>query len=284
MIEGQEGVTWEQWLALARAAEDAGLDALFRSDHYLSIVRGSPEAGALDAWTTLAGLAAVTTRLRLGTMVSPTTFRPAAVLAKSVVTVDHISGGRAELGIGAGWYEAEHEAYGFPFPPLRERMDELDRQLETIVHQWTADETSWPKPVQQPRPTLIVGGGAKPRTVRAAVRWADEYNTPFPTPDEARERRAIVDREADEAGRERLRFSMMTGCVLGADERDYERRRASFRELTGNDVAPHMITGTVEQAAERLSEYDLDRAMLQILVHEDVEMVALLGELQRIVA
>jgi alkanesulfonate monooxygenase SsuD/methylene tetrahydromethanopterin reductase-like flavin-dependent oxidoreductase (luciferase family) len=283
MIEGQEGVTWEQWVALARAAEDAGLDAMFRSDHYLSIVRGGA-AGSLDAWTTLAGLAAVTTRLRLGTMVSPTTFRPASVLAKSVLTVDHISGGRAELGIGAGWYEAEHEAYGFPFPPVRERMDELDRQLETIVRQWTEDETSWPKPVQQPRPTLIVGGGAKPRTVRAAVRWADEYNTTFPTPEQARERRAIVDRAAEEAGREPLRFSMMTGCVLGADAADYERRRGRFRELTGGDVAPHMIAGTVEQAADRLREYDLDRAMLQLLAHEDVEQVALLGELQRLVA
>ena len=114
MIEGQEGVTWEQWLALALAAEAAGLDGLFRSDHYRSIVRGDP-AGSLDAWATLAALAARTERIRLGTMVSPVTFRPASVLAKNVVTVDHISNGRVELGIGAGWYEAEHDAYGFPF-------------------------------------------------------------------------------------------------------------------------------------------------------------------------
>src|SRR5215210_795913 len=125
MLEGQEGITWEQWLELALAAEAAGLEALFRSDHYRAIGRGEP-AGALDAWATLAALAARTTRLRLGTMVSPVTFRPISVLAKSVVTVDHISGGRVELGIGAGWYEAEHTAYGFPFPPVRERMDELD--------------------------------------------------------------------------------------------------------------------------------------------------------------
>ena len=112
MIEGQEGVTWEQWLALARAAEDANLEGLFRSDHYRSIVRGDP-AGSLDAWATLAGLAAVTTKLRLGTMVSPVTFRRVSVLAKLVTTVDHISSGRVELGIGAGWFESEHEAYGF---------------------------------------------------------------------------------------------------------------------------------------------------------------------------
>jgi alkanesulfonate monooxygenase SsuD/methylene tetrahydromethanopterin reductase-like flavin-dependent oxidoreductase (luciferase family) len=280
MIEGQEGVTWEQWTSLARAAEDAGLDAMFRSDHYLSIVRGG-DAGSLDAWTSLAAIAAVTTRLRLGSLVSPVTFRPASVLAKSVATADQISGGRAELGIGAGWYEAEHRAYGFPFPPLRERLDELDRQLEWIVRQWTEDENVWPKPVQQPRPPILVGGAAKPRTVRAAVQWADEYNTTFATPEQVRERHDAVRRACEEAGREPLRFSLMTGCVLGADEAEYERRRAHFRELTGNDVGPHMVTGTVEQAAERLREYDLDRVMLQHLAHEDVEMVALLGELQR---
>jgi alkanesulfonate monooxygenase SsuD/methylene tetrahydromethanopterin reductase-like flavin-dependent oxidoreductase (luciferase family) len=206
------------------------------------------------------------------------------VLAKSVVTVDHVSGGRAELGIGAGWYEAEHETYGFPFPPLRERMDELDRQIETVVRQWTENENVWPKPVQRPRPTLLVGGGAKPRTVRAAVRWADEYNTVFATPDEARERRATIVRACEEAGREPLRFSLMTGCVLGADQRELERRKQRLRDLTGNEVGPPVISGTVEQAAERLREYDLDRVMLQHLAHEDVEMVALMGEVQRLVA
>ncbi len=136
MVEGQEGVDWPQWLALGRAAEAAGLEGLFRSDHYRSIVRGEP-AGSLDAWAVLAALAASTERIRLGTMVSPVTFRPAAVLAKNVVTVDHISNGRAELGIGAGWYEAEHETYGFPFGTTRERLDELDRQLAEITRQLT---------------------------------------------------------------------------------------------------------------------------------------------------
>jgi len=136
MIEGQEGVTWEQWRALAHAAEKANLEGLFRSDHYRSIVRGDP-AGSLDAWATLAGLAAVTTNLRLGTMVSPVTFRRVSVLAKLVTTVDHISNGRVELGIGAGWFESEHEAYGFTFPSARERLDELDRQLEELIRQWT---------------------------------------------------------------------------------------------------------------------------------------------------
>src|SRR5690348_11430953 len=169
MLEGQEGIGWEQWLGLAEAAERAGLDGLFRSDHYRSIFRGEP-AGSLDAWTTLAALAVVTERLRLGTMVSPVTFRPASVLAKAVTTVDHVSGGRAELGIGAGWFESEHEAYGLPFLTGRARADELDRQLAEIARQWSdAAPEIEPKPLQRPRPTVIVGGTARPRTVAAAI-------------------------------------------------------------------------------------------------------------------
>ena len=199
MIEGQEGVSWEQWVALARAAEDAGLDGLFRSDHYRSIVRGEP-AGSLDAWATLAGLAAVTNRIRLGTMVSPVTFRRVPVLAKMVTTVDHISAGRVELGLGAGWFEAEHDTYGFDFPPLRERMDELDRQLAEIVRHWDDAPEIQPKPLQRPHPPIIVGGSAKPRTVRAAVAHADEYNTVWPTVADARERRRTLDEAAASSG------------------------------------------------------------------------------------
>jgi alkanesulfonate monooxygenase SsuD/methylene tetrahydromethanopterin reductase-like flavin-dependent oxidoreductase (luciferase family) len=278
MVEGQEGVTWEQWVALARAAEAAGLEGLFRSDHYRSIARGEP-AGSLDAWATLAGLAAVTERLRLGTMVSPVTFRRVPVLAKLVVTVDHISGGRVELGLGAGWYEAEHETYGFAFPPTRERLDELDRQLAELVRQWTEVPEIQPKPLQQPRPPIIVGGTAKPRTVRAAVAHADEYNTVWPTVEEARERKRVLDAAAREAGREPLRFSMMTGVVVGRDEAELRDRLGRFKELAGTDTPP--ILGTVDQVAERLREYEavgVERAMLQHLVHEDVEMVGVLGE------
>jgi alkanesulfonate monooxygenase SsuD/methylene tetrahydromethanopterin reductase-like flavin-dependent oxidoreductase (luciferase family) len=277
MLEGQEGVTWDQWLALAQATEDAGLEGLFRSDHYRAIGRDDP-AGSLDAWTTLAALAARTERIRLGTMVSPVTFRPPSVLAKSVVTVDHISGGRVELGIGAGWFESEHVTYGFPFGSTRERLDELDRQLAEITRQWTDAQDIWPKPVQRPRPPIIVGGSAKPRTVRAAVRFADEYNTVFATVEEARERKRAVDEAAREAGREPLRFSLMIGCVVGRDRSEVEARLARLRELTA-DVPP--IAGTVDEVAARLREYEavgVERAMLQHLVHEDVEMVAVLGE------
>jgi alkanesulfonate monooxygenase SsuD/methylene tetrahydromethanopterin reductase-like flavin-dependent oxidoreductase (luciferase family) len=279
MIEGQEGVTWPQWIALAQAAEDAGLDGLFRSDHYRSIGRGDP-AGSLDAWATLAGVAAVTERIRLGTMVSPVTFRPASVLAKNAVTVDHISNGRIELGIGAGWYEAEHETYGFPFGTAGRRVDELDRQLTEITRQWTEAPDVWPKPVQQPRPPIIVGGRAKPRTVRAAVAHADEYNTVFPTLDDVRERKRTLDEAAAAAGREPLRFSIMTACVVGRDAPELQTRLAAFHELTGSDTPP--LAGTVDGLVDRLREFEeagVERAMLQHLVHEDVEMVHVLGEL-----
>jgi len=273
MNEGQEGVAWAQWLALAEAVEDAGLEGLFRSDHYRSI-RNDEEAGSLDAWTTLAGLAARTSRIRLGTMVSPVTFRPASVLAKSVATVDHISNGRVELGIGAGWFEAEHETYGFDFMTTRARLDELDRQLEEIVRQWTTAEDVWPKPVQEPRPPIIVGGSARPRTVRAAVRWADEYNTVFPTVAEAGERKQVLDAAAREAGREPLRYSMMIGCAVGRDRAELERRLERHPN-------PPPISGTVDEVVEQLRGYEqagVERAMLQHLMHEDVEMVAVLGE------
>jgi alkanesulfonate monooxygenase SsuD/methylene tetrahydromethanopterin reductase-like flavin-dependent oxidoreductase (luciferase family) len=251
MIEGQEGVSWPHWVALARAAEHAGLDALFRSDHYRSNGRGDPH-GALDAWGTICGLAAVTTTIRLGTLVSPVTFRHPSVLAKLVTTADHISNGRIDLGIGAGWMEDEHTSYRFEFGTQRTRLDELDRQLAEITRQWTEADDVWPKPVQQPRPPIIVGGTAKPRTVAAAVRFADEYNTVWPTVDEARERKERIDQAAAEAGRDPLRYSIMI--------------RAQ---------------GTADELEEKLRAYEavgVQRAMLQHVDHEDVAYVAVLGD------
>jgi alkanesulfonate monooxygenase SsuD/methylene tetrahydromethanopterin reductase-like flavin-dependent oxidoreductase (luciferase family) len=251
MIEGQEGVTWPQWVALARAAEEAQLDALFRSDHYRSIGRGDPN-GALDAWGTICGLASVTSTIRLGTLVSPVTFRKPSVLAKLVTTADHISGGRVELGIGAGWYESEHDAYGFDFMTTAGRLDELDRQLAEITRQWTQADDIWPKPLQQPRPRIMVGGRAKPRTVAAAVRYADEYNTVWPTVAEARERKQVLDEAAERAGRAPLRFSMMIELKGGADE--------------------------LEEQLRAYADVGVERVMLQHLQHEDVERVSVLGE------
>jgi alkanesulfonate monooxygenase SsuD/methylene tetrahydromethanopterin reductase-like flavin-dependent oxidoreductase (luciferase family) len=281
MIEGQEGVTWEQWRALGCAAEGVGLEGIFRSDHYLSILRGPP-AGSLDAWATLAALAAVTERIRLGTMVSPVTFRAASVLAKNAITVDHVSGGRVELGIGAGWFEAEHDIYGFVFGTARGRMDELDRQLAEIHRQWADDSDAWPKPVQRPRPPIIVGGAAKPRSVRAAVAFADEYNTTFQSVEDARARRRIVDEAARKAGRDPLRFSMMCGCVVGRDAGELRDRLARWREITRQAEIYPTLFGTVDEVAERLRAYEaagVERVMLQHLAHEDLEMIGLLGDL-----
>src|SRR4051794_10858730 len=187
MIEGQEDVTWEDWVALADACERFGIEALFRSDHYVSVF-GEDERGSLDAWGTICALAARTTTLRLGTMVSPASFRHPSVLAKLVTTADHVSGGRVELGLGAGWSEVEHTAYGFPFGSMRQRMDVLEEQL-AILHDghWGEDRDfsfsgehyelsaldALPRPIQSPHPPLILGGAAGPRAARLAARYAD---------------------------------------------------------------------------------------------------------------
>jgi F420-dependent oxidoreductase-like protein len=307
MIEGQESVTWPQWLDLARAVEDADLEGLFRSDHYGS-VQGRTERSSLDAWATLAALGAVTSTIRLGTMVSPTSFRHPSVLAKDVVTADHVSGGRVELGIGAGWNAQEHAMYGFPFHDVGHRYDVLEEQIEIVARQLTEDRFDFdgqhyqlegcearPKPVQ-PRLPIIVGGAAGPRSARLAARWADEYNTTFPSPDAVRERRAAVDGACEDAGRAPLTFSMMTGCILGATEDEFRGRAERLMALSGRDgdvdgwlsgLEQEWILGTPERAAERLGTYadaGLDRAFLQHQLHDDVEMVALVGEVARLVA
>ncbi len=296
MIEGQEGVSWEQWLALARAAESAGLEALFRSDHYTGFHGGAD--GALDAWGTVTGLAAVTDRIRLGTLVSPATFRHPSALAKQVVTADRIAPGRIELGLGAGWHEPEHVQHGFPFPPLGERLARFAEQLEIVHRSWLEDgfdfvgehyELRGARPLPKPpaKPNLIVGGSARRGTVEPAARFADEYNTIFCDPETCRARRRRVDEAAERAGREPLVFSLMTGCVVGADEADFRERRRRYAERTGREAeerSERMVVGTVEQACERLREYEaagVERVMLQHLVHDDLETVALLGEIAR---
>jgi alkanesulfonate monooxygenase SsuD/methylene tetrahydromethanopterin reductase-like flavin-dependent oxidoreductase (luciferase family) len=235
----------------------------------------------------------VTERIRLGTLVSPATFRPASVLAKNVVTADHVSGGRVEVGIGAGWYEAEHEVYGFPFMTARERVALLREQIETIVRQWTEDPDVWPKPIQQPHPPLIVGGAGKPGTVGPAVRWATEYNTTNAGLEDCRERRRALDEACREAGRdpETLPLSRMATCLVGADDADVRERVELYLRETGRDESvdgylrddfPDRLVGTTEQVAERLRAYEdagVTRAMLRPPTHEDVEMIPLLGQL-----
>src|SRR3954462_15335478 len=222
MIEGQEDVTWEDWVALAEACERSGVEALFRSDHYVSVF-GANHNGSLDAWGTIIGLAARTTTLRLGTMVSPSSFRHPSVLAKLAVTADHVSGGRVSLGLGTGWSEVEHTAYGFPFRSMKERMDVLEEQLE-IIHDghfkpgpFSFKGTYYeleglrarPQPVQQPHPPLIMGGAAGPRAARLAARYAAEDNTVMPTPEEITERKARIDAACAKAGRDPIPFSTM---------------------------------------------------------------------------
>jgi F420-dependent oxidoreductase-like protein len=302
MIEGQEGVSWERWCALADACEAHGVETLFRSDHYIS--QSNEDANvAHDAWTTLAGLAARTTTLRLGTLVSPATFREPALLANAVATVDHISGGRVELGLGAGWMEREHRAYGFPFPDTKTRLAMFAEQLEIVHRLWTEprvdflgahytleDAPAQPKPLQQPHPPLLVGGSGTRGTAAPAARFADEYNTPFASPDDFARIRANVEQAAAETGRT-LHYSTMTGCLIGETHAEaldrakqlYERvpRQPTFDDWLAT-YAKRALVGSTDEVAQRLREYEragCERVMLQHLLHDDLEPVRLIAEL-----
>jgi F420-dependent oxidoreductase-like protein len=304
MIEGQEGVTWEQWCALADACEAHGVDTLFRSDHYISFSHELDRV-AHDAWTTLAALAARTTTLRLGTLVSPATFRAPALLANAASTADHVSGGRIELGIGAGWNEREHRAFGFPFPETSVRVEMFAEQLEIVHRLWTEERVDFhgrhyvledapglPKPVQQPHPPLLVGGGGRRGTAEPAARFATEYNSPFRAPDEFAALRARVVAECKNIGRDpaTMQFSTMTGCLIGATHDDaLERAREQYgRSPREHDFdtwieayAQRALFGSVDEVAARLREFaaaGCDRVMLQHILHEDLDPVRLIGE------
>jgi alkanesulfonate monooxygenase SsuD/methylene tetrahydromethanopterin reductase-like flavin-dependent oxidoreductase (luciferase family) len=302
MIEGQEGVTWPRWRALAEACERHRIPTLFRSDHLQNLDGQHPERGSLDAWGTTIALAALTTTLRFGTLVTPTSFRHPSVLAKLVVTADHVSEGRIDLGIGAGWHEREHEAYGHPFLSASERIDVLEEQLQILVGHWGPDEFSFdgahyklsglnaqPKPVQRPRPPIIMGGNAGPRSAALAVRFADEYNTAFPALEQIKKRKANIEQACERAGREPIPFSVMAGAVLGADSAEVGQRARVVASATGWDAEglvreppPGWIVGTLEQAAEQLApirEAGVSRVMCNQFVEPEVEQVARLGEL-----
>jgi alkanesulfonate monooxygenase SsuD/methylene tetrahydromethanopterin reductase-like flavin-dependent oxidoreductase (luciferase family) len=289
MIEGQEDVTWADWRALAAACEEHGIDTLFRSDHYQSVF-GISGRGSLDAWATINALAAITSKLRLGTLVSPATFRHPSELAKVVVTADHVSGGRVELGLGTGWNQAEHEAYGFPFPPMGERMELLAEQLDLISTQWGAGPIQ-PKPLQQPRPNLIVGGRGGPRSIKLAARFADEYNTVNKTADECAEIRAQLEAACAEQGRAPIPLSLMTGWLAGEDQAELIDRAERLSEWTGRgidgesflaELPPSSIAGTVEEGIAQLGELaavGVERVMLQHLLHRDIDAVEQIGRL-----
>ena len=302
MIEGQEGVSWDQWVALAQGCEEHRIPTLFRSDHYMNLDGQHPERGSLDAWATLTALAAVTTTVRLGTMVSPATFRHPSELAKVVVTADHVSGGRIDLGLGAAWHEREHEAYGFAFADTRARVDVLEEQLQIVLGTWTQAPFSFsgahytldgldaqPKPVQTPRPPLIMGGSAGPRSAALAARYADEYNTPFPTLEDVATRSAAVTRACEAAGRDPLPFSIMTGFLVGAAESELRDRATRLAGRIGStadallsDPPAGWIFGTIDRAAEQLAalrDAGVHRVMCQNLLHDDLDVLGLIAQL-----
>jgi alkanesulfonate monooxygenase SsuD/methylene tetrahydromethanopterin reductase-like flavin-dependent oxidoreductase (luciferase family) len=296
MIEGQEGVTWDEWVALASACEEHGVEALFRSDHYISWF--DENRRVLDAWATIAGLAARTTKLELGTLVSPATFRHPSVLARSAATADEISGGRVTLGMGAGWQSREHEAYGFEFGTARERVARLGEQIE-IVHglfhedrvdfEGTYYELADAPGLARPDLPILVGGSAKPGTAVPAVRFADEYNALFGTLDDARERKQLLDEACERGGRDpsTLRYSLMAPCVIGRNDQEVLESARRIGARFGRDPQEvlernreHGPVGTIAQAVERLKQIEeigYERVMLQHLAHDDLDTVALIG-------
>ncbi|MDX6606200.1 MAG: hypothetical protein QOD14_740 [Solirubrobacterales bacterium] len=303
MIEGQESVSWDEWLGLAKACEEGPIEALFRSDHYLSVM-GRTDRGSLDAWATLAGLAASTSTLRLGTLVSPVTFRHPSVLAKNVVTADHISGGgRIELGMGMGWLESEHEAYGFPFPATGDRMGMLEEQIEIVRREWGEGPLDFagehyrikalnalPKPISPPN--LIVGGRARPRSLALAARWADEYNLVMMGPEECAAAIPAIRKAWADAGRDRPVISLMTGGVVGTDKVDLLERAHAVAEARGEEASDpeayieqlpsHWLIGTVAEVREQLADLEevgVERLMLQYLTHRDLDGVDYIAEL-----
>lgn len=295
MLEGQEDVTWDRWLTIAEAAERLGFEGLFTSDHYLS-VQGVRERGSNDAWTILAGLATRTERLRLGTLVSPVTFRHPALLAKVATTVDHISGGRVEIGMGAGWWEDEHRAYGFPFPSPSERFDLLEEQVEIVHGLFTEERFSFRGshyaledcrflhlPVQRPHPPLILGGRVVgPRMRRLVARFADEFNTVGGTPEEVRARFQRVRAGLREAGRDpdEVATSLMTWFYVGRDETEWRERveRARRNDPTAGsseeylaEISRDCLVGTPEEVVQRLRDYEAVGVQRIYLNHELVD-------------
>ena len=315
MIEPQQGLTYAEQLAIARRAEAAGFESLFRSDHYQSFP--GPSGGpTTDAWAVLAGLARETSTIGLGTLVSPVTFRYAGNLAKVVTTVDEMSGGRIEFGLGAGWNDEEHLQLGLPFPDIGERADMLEEHFAVLRGLWgepdgwsfqgkhvTIEDASFhPKPIARPgrpigpngaaRPRLLAGGDGSPRSMRIAARYADEFNLSSSSPDKAREKFAALTAACEAIGRDpaTIARSTMAGVLIGRDEAEVERRKADLLAAFGDDAGgedwfdarePRWILGTPDQAramVDRFAEAGAERLMLQDFIPRDLEMIDLMAE------
>ena len=290
-VEPQQGATYADQLAVAKAAEALGYSAFFRSDHYVAM-SGDGLPGPTDSWVTLAGLARETTSIRLGTMVTSATFRYPGPLAISVAQVDEMSGGRVELGLGAGWFEAEHKAYAIPFPPLGERFERLREQLDIITGLWTtpvgetfdytgkhqsiADSPALPKPVQRPHPPIIIGGGGPKRTPALAATFAAEFNAPFMSLDDLTATYDRVRTAVDEAGRapDSLTYSAAFVVCAGRDDAQVATRAAAIGrevdELRGNSP----LVGTPNEIVDKLApftEAGVQRVYLQLLDMADLD-------------
>ncbi|HXA62624.1 MAG TPA: LLM class F420-dependent oxidoreductase [Streptosporangiaceae bacterium] len=292
--EPQEGANYDTLLRVAKAAEDGGFDAFFRSDHYLAIMGGSGLPGPTDAWVTLGALARQTSRIRLGTLVTSATFRLPGPLAIIVAQVDEMSGGRVEFGLGTGWYDAEHTAYGIPFPPLGERFERFEEQLEIITGLWRAETTysysgrhytladspGLPKPVQPGGPPILIGGFGAKRTPQLAARWADEYNVPFQGIEDTGAAFDRVRAACAEAGRtKKLVCSAAQTVCCGRNDAELKRRA----DAIGNDLETLRVSGLAGTPAEvvdklgRLGELGAERAYLQVLDLSDLDHLDLIA-------
>lgn len=296
--EPQQGADYQALLNVAKAAEYLGFDGFFRSDHYLSMGSGGGLPGPTDAWVTLAALAVQTTRIRLGTLVSPVTFRYPGPLAIAVAQADQMSGGRVELGIGAGWFDAEHNAYAIPFPPLGDRFAMLEEQLAIITGLWTTgvgerfsfigkhytvtDSPALPKPVQQPRPPVIIGGGGQKRTPRLAAAYADEYNAAF---DRVAGTQAAFDRvrtAVSAAGRpaNSMVYSIAQVVCCGRDKAEFDARAVAIGRQA-DELRENGLAGTPAEIVDKLGKYaeiGTQRVYLQVLDLTDIEHLELLAE------
>ena len=306
MIEAQQGLTYVEQLGLAQLADRLGYEAFFRSDHYRSFP--GPEGSATtDAWTVLAGLARETSLIRLGALVSPVTFRHPGSLAKIVTTVDEMSGGRVELGVGAGWNELEHLGLGLEFPEIHARADMLEDELAILHGLWEqpdgwsyqgtrfrVEQTSFhPKPVQTPHPPIIIGGEGSPRSMRLAARYADEYNMSSSSPERCAEAFGRLDAECHKIGRDpsSVTRSVMAGLLIGTDGAEMERRIGAQLSMVGvegkdsrawlDERLPRWVAGTPDQAramVESFAKAGVERMMLQDMLPRDHAMIELVAQ------